>query len=214
MKKMCVVLSIVTLVAAVLVGVVLVRNHALQADLTAEQDCVSAMTTEIAALKDELAAAKAEIESKTAEFAAKEEALANEAAANDAAAKEQIAQLNEQLTAAQSENEADKAAQATLGEELAALKAEKETMSAEIEKLNGEIAAKAEEIINVTALKDAAEKKLEELKTNLQPMIEAVENIKQSVADNALLQGVIKPFTDGIEAIKEVFGLGESVVAE
>ena len=72
MKKLCVILSVVVLVAAVLAGVFYVRTGNLNNDLTAVKADMETKTAE-------LTSAKASIESMTAEIAA----------------------LNEQLTAAQ-----------------------------------------------------------------------------------------------------------------
>ena len=81
MKKLCVILSVVVLVAAVLAGVFYVRTGNLNNDLTAvkadmetktaeltsAKADVEAKTAEIATLTEQLTAAQANVEAKTAE---------------------------------------------------------------------------------------------------------------------------------------------------
>ena len=62
-----------------------------------------------------------------------------------------------------------------------------------------------EEIVNLTALKEAAESKLSTLQEKLQPMIEAFDTLKQSIADDSLWQSILKPFTDAIDGLGEIF---------
>ena len=71
--------------------------------------------------------------------------------------------------------------------------------------LSAELAAKNEEIVNLTALKEAAESKLSTLQEKLQPMIEAFDTLKQSIADDSLWQSILKPFTDAIDGLGEIF---------
>ena len=92
MKKLCVILSVVVLVAAVLAGVFYVRTGNLNNDLTAVKADMETKTAE-------LTSAKADVEAKAAE----------------------IATLTEQLTAAQGDAEAKAAEIATLTEQLLSL---------------------------------------------------------------------------------------------
>ena len=104
MKKLCVILSVVVLVAAVLAGVFYVRTGNLNNDLTAVKADMETKTAE-------LTSAKADVEAKAAEIATLTEQLT--AAQGDAEAKAaEIATLTEQLTAAQNDAEA-KAAELT-----------------------------------------------------------------------------------------------------
>ena len=179
MKKVCVILSVVVLVAAVLAGVLYVRTGNLNNDLTAAQADAEAKTAEIAALTEQLTAAQADAEAKTTEIAA----------------------LNEQLTAAQAKEEEA----AKLSEELKLAKAEAAALNDEMTKLNAELTAKNEEIVNVTALKEAAESKLTALQEKLQPMLEAFDTLKKSIADDSLWQNILKPFNDAIDGLGEIF---------
>ena len=121
MKKLCVILSVVVLVAAVLAGVFYVRTGNLNNDLTAVKADMETKTAE-------LTSAKASIESMTAEIAALNEQLT--AAQGDAEAKAaEIATLTEQLTAAQNDAEA-KAAEAAARAEKEKNKAEKAAQKA------------------------------------------------------------------------------------
>ena len=84
-------------------------------------------------------------------------------------------------------------------------KAEAAGLTDKMNTLNAELAAKNEEIVNVTALKEAAESKLSTLQEKLQPMIEAFDTLKQSIADDSLWQSILKPFTDAIDGLGEIF---------
>ena len=153
-------------------------------------DKIEAKAAEIATLTEQLTAAQGDAEAKAAE----------------------IATLTEQLTAAQNDAEA-KAAEAAahaeeaakLSEELQVAKAEAAGLTDKMNTLNAELAAKKEEIVNVTALKEAAESKLSTLQEKLQPMIEAFDTLKQSIADDSLWQSILKPFTDAIDGLDEIF---------
>lgn len=120
--------------------------------------------------------------------------------------------MTEQLTSAQNDAEA-KAAEAAahaeeaakLSEELQVAKAEAGRLTDKMNTLNAELAAKNEEIVNLTALKEAAESKLSTLQEKLQPMIEAFDTLKQSIADDSLWQSILKPFTDAIDGLGEIF---------
>ena len=204
MKKLCVILSVVVLVAAVLAGVLYVRTGNLNNDLTAVKADMENKTAE-------LTSAKADVEAKAAEIATLTEQLT--AAQGDAEAKAaEIATLTEQLTSAQNDAEA-KAAEAAahaekaakLSEELQVAKAEAAGLTDKMNTLSAELAAKNEEIVNLTALKEAAESKLSTLQEKLQPMIEAFDTLKQSIADDSLWQSILKPFTDAIDGLGEIF---------
>ena len=84
-------------------------------------------------------------------------------------------------------------------------KAEAAGLTDKMNTLNAELAAKNEEIVNLTALKEAAESKLSTLQEKLQPMIEAFDTLKQSIADDSLWQSILKPFTDAIDGLGEIF---------
>ena len=198
MKKLCVILSVVVLVAAVLAGVFYVRTGNLNNDLTAVKadmenktaELTSAKAAEIATLTEQLTAAQGDAEAKAAEIATLTEQLTS--AQNDAEAK-----------AAEAAAHAEKAAK--LSEELQVAKAEAAGLTDKMNTLNAELAAKKEEIVNVTALKEAAESKLSTLQEKLQPMIEAFDTLKQSIADDSLWQSILKPFTDAIDGLGEIF---------
>ena len=162
MKKLCVILSVVVLVAAVLAAVFYVRTGNLNNDLTAVKADMENKTAE-------LTSAKADVEAKAAEAAAHAEEAAK------------------------------------LSEELQVAKAEAAGLTDKMNTLSAELAAKKEEIVNVTALKEAAESKLSTLQEKLQPMIEAFDTLKQSIADDSLWQSILKPFTDAIDGLGEIF---------
>ena len=218
MKKWCIILSIVMVAALALAGVLYVRNSSLTADLEAARAETKTQTENATFFSEQLTASQKDFAEKSDEA----DTLTAQLAAMQTEADEktaEIAQLTEQLTAAQTKI-ADQSAEITaLTEQLSSIQTDAETKAADItalnekvkllqeekEKLSAELAQKDTEILNVTALKNAAQQKLDDLSALLQPVIEKFEELKEAVADSTLWQSLFESFDGIVNGIKEIF---------